>query len=222
MKNLVTVNSIINLPNTPFSYTPTRSIYTREERFEQTKKTIESIKEKISDCKILLIECTDFTEEENNYFSNNCDYILNLWDNKELHDKIFGLSKSLGEGTLTIMALRFIISNDLKFDNFFKISGRYFLNDYFDFERFENDKIVCVHINKSTLFVSTVLYKIPYKYINKFHDFLVANTNKMVECIGYETLMALFVNEFNEDEISFNPKLGVEGNISVSNHYYTA
>ncbi len=38
MKNLIIVTSIINLPNTPLSYSPTRTIYTREERFEQTKK----------------------------------------------------------------------------------------------------------------------------------------------------------------------------------------
>jgi len=42
------------------------------------------------------VDCTDFNEEEKNYFVNNCDYVLNLWKNQELHPNIFGISKALG------------------------------------------------------------------------------------------------------------------------------
>ena len=49
------------------------------------KKTIQSIKEKIPNYKIMIVECTNFTEEEKSYFENECDYVLNLWDKKELH-----------------------------------------------------------------------------------------------------------------------------------------
>ena len=63
MDNLVLITSIINTPKTPLSYSKIRSVYTRNERFEQTKKTIESIKEKIPNHKILIVECTDFNED---------------------------------------------------------------------------------------------------------------------------------------------------------------
>ena len=39
MNNLVLITSIICTPNTPLSYTNTRSVYTHDERFEQTKRT---------------------------------------------------------------------------------------------------------------------------------------------------------------------------------------
>ena len=68
-------------------------MYNRNERFEQTKKTIQSVKEKLPNIKIMIVECSNFNEEENNYFKENCDYILNLWEKKELHNNIFGTSK---------------------------------------------------------------------------------------------------------------------------------
>jgi hypothetical protein len=44
MNNLVFISSIINTPNIPLSYTNVRSVFSHEERFIQTKKTIETIK----------------------------------------------------------------------------------------------------------------------------------------------------------------------------------
>jgi hypothetical protein len=82
MANLVLITSIVNTPNKPLSYTNTRSVFSRKERFEQTKLTIQSIKNKIPNNKILLVECSDFNEEEKLYFEKECDYILNLWNNK--------------------------------------------------------------------------------------------------------------------------------------------
>ena len=82
MSNLVLITSVINTPNLPLSYSKVRSVFTRGQRFTQTKQTIESIKEKIPDHKMMIVECTDFTKEEKDYFDKECDYILNLWDRK--------------------------------------------------------------------------------------------------------------------------------------------
>ena len=45
--NLIIVTSVINTINEPLSYTETRSVFTAEQRFEQTIKSIESIKKNI-------------------------------------------------------------------------------------------------------------------------------------------------------------------------------
>lgn len=216
MKNLILISSIINTPDKPFNYISTRSVFTRKERFEQTKKTIESVKDKIPDSKILIVECSDFNEEETEYLLNNCDYVLNLWDKKELHDKIFGLSKSLGEGTITIEGLRFIFNNDLKFENFFKISGRYNLTDRFYYSKYNNDRIVCKKAGDNI--ISTRLYKFPYKYLNDLHDYLIQNRDKMIECIGNENLFGLFVANYSD--VDYNEVIGVEGYIAVISNDY--
>ena len=49
--NIVLITSVINPPNKPLSYVKNRSVFTEDERFEQTKKTIKSIN-KILNCKI--------------------------------------------------------------------------------------------------------------------------------------------------------------------------
>ena len=46
MNNLVLITSVICTPNTPLSYTNTRSVYSHEERFEQTKKLSKLLKKK--------------------------------------------------------------------------------------------------------------------------------------------------------------------------------
>ena len=141
MVNIVLITSVITTPKTPLSNSKIRSLYSRQERFEQTKKTIKCIREKFPSDKIIIVECTDFNEEENIFFKNNCDYILNLWDKKELHDSIFGISKSLGEGTMTIEALKYIEELNLEYNYLYKISGRYWLNENFKIENIQNNKI---------------------------------------------------------------------------------
>ena len=90
----------------------------------------------IPDCAILLVECSDFTEEEKTYFENKCDYVLNLWHVNELHSCIFGTSKSLGEGTMTMKALQYITDNQIEYQNLFKICGRYCINSQFNYDAY--------------------------------------------------------------------------------------
>jgi hypothetical protein len=101
MKYLVLITSVINIPNRPLSYTNTRSIYTKEERLEQTKKTIYSVQKKIPDALIFIVECSLLNNEEEDFLKKNSNYFLNLYDNDNIRERVYGISKSLGEGTLT-------------------------------------------------------------------------------------------------------------------------
>ncbi len=211
MVNIVLITSVINTPNKPLSYSKTRSVYSRQERFEQTKKTIKSIREKLPSDKIIIVECTDFNEEENIFFKNNCDYILNLWDKKELHDSIFGISKSLGEGTMTIEALKYIEELNLEYNYLYKISGRYWLNENFKIENIQNN--IFKRINKSENNIFTALYKIDKRTAKKLLIFLTINIENMKKCIGYEVLMSSFIK--NRDIILVDT-IGVSGFIAMN------
>ena len=70
MKNITLITSVIDTPNIPLSYTPIRSLFTKEIRFEQLKKTIATIREKIPDNQIILIECSLLSEDERQYLTN--------------------------------------------------------------------------------------------------------------------------------------------------------
>jgi hypothetical protein len=218
MKNLVLITSIIKPPNTPLSY-GIRSVYTNEERFEQTKLTIKSIKEKIPDSETFIVECSDLNEDENNYFLQNSTYFVNLYHNINLRNKMHSDSKSLCEGTMTINALEYLKNQNISYDNLIKISGRYYLSANFNYINFNNDKIIIKYIDKNIDNVFTGLYKIPSICVDKLRDFLENNYNRMLSYIGYEILFAEFVKTQIITKINIDP-IGLKGYVSVSNDFY--
>jgi hypothetical protein len=218
MENIVLVTSIIKPPNTPLSY-GVRSVYTSEQRFQQTKLTIQSINEKIPDAKIFIIECSDLNEDEINYFSQNSTYFLNLYNNVNLRNLMHSNSKSLCEGTMTISALDFLIQNNIHYDNLIKVSGRYYLSENFNINNFMNNDIVLKYIDNNTNNVFTGLYKIPKKYVENLNLFLKNSYNKMISFIGYEVLFSEFIQTLPCIKININP-IGLKGYVSVSNDFY--
>lgn len=218
MENLVLITSIINTPSTPLSY-GIRSVYNTEQRFEQTKLTIQSIKEKIPNSKIFIVECSELNEEQLNYFQQNSSYFLNLYNNEELRANMQSDSKSLCEGTMTFCALDFLLQNDIKFDSLIKISGRYYLSENFDYNNFNNDELVIKYISNDINNVFTGLYKLPRSCTEKLKLFLQNNVSKMLSYIGYEVLFAEFIKtqEINKNNVS---PIGLKGYVSVSNDFF--
>ena len=214
MSNLMLITSVINTPNKPLSYTNTRSVYSREKRFQQTKNTIETVKQKIPNCQIIIVECSDLTDEENEYLKGNCDHVLNLWEKEELRNKIFSNSKSWGEGTQTIFSLKYIKEKQIKFENFFKISGRYWINKQFCFDNFNNKNLVCKKDRYGTPY--TFLYKLHYSQIEPWLNFLISHESDMIKCIGFESLFNKFLSNFQN--VSVVKRLNVSGYISVSGY----
>jgi len=216
----VLITSVIHTPDTPLSYTNTRSIYSTEQRYEQTKKTIQSIKNKIPDAIIVIVECSELSESEEKFLSQHCDKVINLYSYIDIRSNVYGISKALGEGTLTYNALNYIQQNNIQYDNLIKLSGRYLLSDNFDLNNFNNDSIVIKYIDGNTNNVITSLYKLPHKVVEKFKLFLNDNSSLMHECIGYEVLFSMFVNSVTDVDIKPLTQIGVEGGIAVSTDYY--
>ena len=216
MQNLVLICSIIKTPNIPLSYTETRSIYSHEERFEQTKKTIQSIKKKIPNSKIFIVECSELHDEQNNYLKKNSDYFLNLIDQKEKVQNIYSISKALGEGTMTIEAINYIQQNNIEYENLFKITGRYWLSEYFTYSNFENNDIMVHYIQNDINNACTSLYKLNKMNVVDFQNFLIHNKDFMYQCIGYEVLFAKFLQLPKKNKVIHMNKIGINGLISVS------
>lgn len=215
MNNIILITSVINTPNKPLSYSKTRSVYNRNERFEQTKKTIQSVKEKLPNIKIMIVECTDFNDNEKDFLVNNCDYILNLWEKKELHNNIFGTSKSLGEGTMTIESLKYIEELKLEYQFLYKISGRYWLNENFKLDKIENNVFKKINNDENNVF--TALYKIDKKTVEKLLIFLINNIQNMRQFIGYEVLISQFVKNIDKNLVDI---IGLSGFVTVCGSEY--
>jgi hypothetical protein len=227
-ENLIFMPSIINPPNTDLSYSKIRSVYTRDERFKQTKLAINSVKEKIPHLKILIVECSELTNEEEKYFEDNSNYFINLFHDDESKKNIYSKSKAHGEGTMTIKAIEFILSNNINFVNFFKVCGRYKLSDKFDYLNYDNEYIVTRKLSKyktrkSNRYIacnfnditSTALYKLPFSIINIFLNYLHDSYDDFMKCIMYEAIFSKFI--FNEKTHKIYLEFtGIMGNISVN------
>ena len=223
-KNITLIPSIIDTPNKPLSYHHTRSVYTKQERFEQTKTTIESVRSRIPNNKIMVIECSPLTEEESQFFLENTDIFINLYDlpDKSYIEKIHSYSKSMGEGTMTIYALEYLLTNKIEYDTLYKLSGRYRLNDKFAYEKYNNNEQVLVQYYCDKECASTILYKLPKIYSLKWYAFLQNANHYFVHCYGYENIFAMFLRELEqqtENVVVHISQMGACGNISVCGGY---
>lgn len=223
-KNITLIPSIIDTPNKPLSYHSVRSVFTKQERLEQTKATIESVRSRIPNNKILVIECSPLSEEENAYFLENTDIFINLYElpDKSYIEKIHSSSKSMGEGTMTIYALEYLLTHKMEYDTLYKLSGRYRLTDKFSYDRYNNNDKVMIQYYCDKECASTILYKLPKDQSVKWCAFLHNANHYFVNCYGYENIFAMFIRELElqyENLVIHIWPMGVCGNISVCGGY---
>ena len=78
-EDLFLITSVINTGFKPWTYTGIRSIYTPEQRLDQTiNETISSIRSYSPYSKIFLIECSNLCKEDEDKLINASDYYLNM------------------------------------------------------------------------------------------------------------------------------------------------
>lgn len=225
MQNITLITSVIDPPDLPLSYTKCRSVFNKEERFAQTKKTISSIRKKIPNNKIFVVECSPVSETERNYFNEHADIFINIYDtgNKNLINRMYTKSKSMGEGTMTIIALQYLFDNNIKFDNFFKCSGRYWLNDSFDYHLYNNNYSCVRKINNDSTNAFTCFYKLSIKHSEKWLATLLSSETDFIQCAGFECIFAKFIQfmskEKVEDVFIIPKKVGINGYVTVCGTY---
>ena len=169
--NIVLITSKIIVSSRRFDYAKNRSIYSTETRYEQTFDTIESIRKKIPDACIFLIDNSNLDIYMYNKLNDLCDVFINPINDKKLKyytDK--NLYKSIAEGYQIMYFLDLFKQLDIKFDRFFKISGRYYLNDTFNYNKYVNNNIIFSNNNKWGIFYYTCFYMIPYSKFNLYEN----------------------------------------------------
>lgn len=215
-KNIVLVTSVILTPATPLSYGK-RSVFTHEERYNQTIKTIETVKSKVPNVDILFVECSDFSNhtEWEQTLKSKVKYYVNVYNDEEKRKLVLGPYKQLGEGTLTRAGLTYIEKNKIPYNNYIKISGRYFLSDTFDYKIFENTTNVFRKLRFGN--VITTLYKMNRETASAFKNFLETSLLQLAskgDQWGYESIVAEFCK--NVDCTYIDRYLGVSGIVSCT------
>ena len=152
VKTCFIITSVIYPKQKELSYSSTRSVYNPEERATQTLKTIESIKEKVPGAKIVLVE-SGLQENLPLDLAKQVDQYLYVGNNFFVRLACDSRFKSLGEAIMLIAA-----AHKIKYaaTTFFKISGRYFLDENFNIQSWQSEVFRFFYIRAT--YVSTRLY----------------------------------------------------------------
>lgn len=212
-RDLFIITSCIYPCDQPLSYSSVRSIYSPEERLEQTKKTIQSIRDKCSNAYIVLcdngIKCPTRIDGVNKF-----KYIGNKIKYRKAADSP---NKSLGETLMILNCWRTVLFN--RWNRIFKLSGRYWLNENFYRDKYDVDAFCFLHLteivkgNKSYVKGPhcTRLYSLPgkCKYIylySLFRSLRAMSNGESVEMAWPPRI---------KYQIHYMNRLGVSGNVGV-------
>lgn len=175
--HLVIVTSVVTVQD-PTSYRH-KSCFTPEERFQQTLKTISSIREKIPNAYIILSEGSFLSDSHLAAFKKVVDIIIAPQSAAYVQSIGECENKSIGEILQIQTALDFVHNRKIIFKRLFKVSGRYWLNETFQLERYSKNLYSFRHVkeaaNREILYYSTVVYSVPYSLLDHYKTILAVN-----------------------------------------------
>lgn len=193
MKDCVIVTSVVQTTTNPLSYSETRSIYSHQQRFEQTLETIESIRTYMPNTHILLIECSPHSEWMNQ-LKARVDQFINLEFNEVVNN---GAEKGLGEKTLLLMALSNLTET---YDNIYKITGRYVLQNPIEWEPSDLPTFCRTNNYGMENGVHTFFYRIPNSKLSLFKEILESYEAGCIEN---------WITSKLENQINFVDRIGI-------------
>jgi hypothetical protein len=174
-KNLVLITSKIIVSENPLIYTDKRSSYTREERFAQTIQTIKSIRQYIPNSYIVIFDNSELNKTEIIQLKNIVDKLINitfdeLLNNYTDNSPYKGYGELMQQVTFYNEFLKFVDTS--KINHFFKISGRYLINEEFDFKNYDNNENIFKKNEQITNrnYYYTSFYKIDKNYLHKYFN----------------------------------------------------
>jgi len=235
--DVVLITSVINTSNNPLNYSSVRSVFTPDERFNQTLVGIESVRKRMQGSFIVLIEASNIDADKSSKITEKVDLYLNFSDDVRFIEIITGPNKSYGEAQLL---LKFFLSNQFKemnVKNVYKLSGRYFLDDSFDIDQYDNDFNCFKLIKKVDGFGSTNIvpewYITAPSYFVSFYKITKQNIDQFVSVLKDKSDLLLTRNDiyhmdiehlictYFKQNIKFVDTLGVSGNVAVGGGWYS-
>lgn len=226
MKHLFLVTSAIN---TRFGR------WSTEERIMQTVRTLKSVRERVPDAAIYLLEssASAIDVDTTNTLLQNCDAVLNFSGDasvQQLYNSTdnWDIIKNMTELMVFNRALTMIEDNSFVkgIDRIHKLSGRYELNDFFNPSLYETtDKIVFARKEKTYIGEMGVEAMVQFYYISRLwswavkdqefiKDFFAKALDEFKDAIengNYLDIEHLLFKILPEDKILELPKIGVEG-----------
>lgn len=194
-----------------------RTIFSTNERIEQTMKTIVTVREKIPHCYIIMIEGGYINSEEQIKFEGLVDYLFCTDVTKYF--------KSAGEASLLY---RYLTSDHFKslndVETVSKLSGRYYLNHDFNWDSLPQGKCIIVFVPvawSGQPVYNTRYYRIPKGHLLNFTHGLERYLKSRESSMIFPDIEHCFYshNIIFHKEVYSPERLGVCGLITGTNEF---
>jgi hypothetical protein len=207
-------------------------VHATDARLQQTLDTIKSIKDRVPDAHITIIEMAGepLTDEHRTIFKQHSDVLYDFTEEpivKEIYKSDnWDVVKSLTELTCFGHTLTMIANNNKydKINRFFKVSGRYLLNDDFTLDNYTNDKVV-YGTKRTSQFDPKITGGVEFQYMSRCWSFPKSELINMISmftamrlCMidilskgGYLDIEHLLYLYSDPDKVLEIEKVGVQG-----------
>ena len=214
---IILIPSILNITNN----NPLRTIYTQEERFEQTLKQVKSIHNQYgSGMKPIILELSYMSLRQIQKLAVYCKGIIFFNKDPKAYEYSIHQNKNIAE----VYLLKFMYEKlkDTNYSHISKFGGRYSISKNFNKDQFFKDKPVFRYIGAAydgKPVYESIFYSIPRKYHTRFEEVLtiMENTLKMtftdVEHLLYTCFQKMGIESYHIE------KLGIKGCFAGSGIY---
>lgn len=210
LNNIVFITSVINFDkNKALSYSKVRSIYTTTDRIHQTLNSIKSVKKYIPDARVILLELGK-SDQGLETLKSSSDRFVYLGNNRLVRMAVDSKYKGLGEAIGLLVARKYIHEENIR--SYFKLSGRYILNNKFDYKQWlksvPNEKMMAKIYGDT---ISTRFYGFGGNFWSLWIKALIWSVPKLL--IGKSIEQSLY--QFYGTSIEEIKNIGVEGHVAV-------
>jgi hypothetical protein len=160
MADCVIITSVVQTTDNPLSYSPLRSIYSHQQRFEQTLETIASVRRHMPGAHILLVECSPASPWMD-ALKSKVDQFVNLE-----YDFVVNRSPEKGLGEKTLLAA--ISHLRAPYSYIYKITGRYVLQNAITWGPSDRPTFCATNVYGVEDGVHTFFYRIPGAWLTAF------------------------------------------------------
>lgn len=217
-------------------------VYKPEERLRQTLDTVTSIKTRIPDAKIVIMEVTGvpITLQQEQALRSACDVFVDCTNDEEVKDLYQSENWDIVKNGTEIMCFGRVLAILQKegqlegIDRVHKMSGRYQLNDMFDpatYEQSDNQNMIIIGPKVQSQFPVQVTDQ-PWQYMARLWSWPNSMTDDIVEVYtksliffaerlsvgGYVDIEHVLARFLPQDRVREIQNTGVEGNIAPTGH----
>ena len=211
-------------------------VYTPAARMQQTLTTLQNVRNKVPECKIVVMECagTPLTDAQSALIEENCDMLLDFSQDPDVQAIYQSDNWDVVKNSTEIMcfgrALR-MCQDDGDFtglDRIHKMSGRYVLNDEFNLDVYKQHSDRIIIGPKHTSQFPYEMTGIKLQYMARLWSWPAALTERIIQVYtdslnyigervsqgGYADIEHVLYKFLPEELVTELPVLGVEGSIA--------